>query len=325
MGVTSVHVFEADCLRVGEYLEPESIAAVVSDPPYGLSFMGHGWDAEVPGPAYWRAFLGVARPGALLLACGGTRTWHREACAVEDGGWEIIDSLAWLYGQGFPKAKSRLKPFYEPIVLARKPGPIRDLNIDACRIPADRKGGHTKKTARDQTRKSGVALSMSAGDPCDGLGRWPANVVCDEEAASALDGQTGILTSGSSAGFLGEVERSVALGRKRAMIRPEAIYADSGGASRFLYTAKASKSERTHNGAVENLHSTVKPLNLMRWLVRLITPAGGVVLDPFCGSGTTLCASILEGFDVIGFENDPKSAATARARVAATQKPLSVA
>lgn len=306
-------LFHADCLRVREYIEDESVDAIVTDPPYGLGFMGHGWDHEVPGPEYWREFLHVAKPGANLVACGGTRTWHRLACAIEDAGWEIYDSLAWLYSQGYPKAKTLLKPAHEPIVMARKPGPAY-LNLDACRIPAERKGRHSKRTARDHDRASTAALSMRAGDPCDGKGRWPANVLLDEACAGLLDEQSGVLRSGYSAGFIGRIERSVALSDKRAMIRPESVYADEGGASRFYYVAKASKSERTHDGAVENTHPTVKPIALMEWLAVLVTPPGGCIMDPFMGSGTAAVACEKQGFDFIGFEKDMASFETAEAR-----------
>lgn len=340
-----VNIFCADSLRVREYLEDASVDAIVTDPPYALTqnkrggtgvaslnlkspagrarigtgFMGHAWDAELPGAERWAAILAVARPGAWLVAFGAPRKYHRLACEIEDAGWEITDSLMWLFGSGFPKAKSCLKPGYEPIVLARAPGSVRELNIDACRIPAARKGGHTKPTERDHARESSVALSMRAGDPCDGKGRWPSNLLLDEEAAAILDAQTGILTSGKvTKTYTPELSTSVALGDKRRDLHPGKVFSDSGGASRFFYVAKATRAERTHNRFVENAHPTVKPLALMSWLIRLITPPGGVVLDPFMGSGSTLVSCIQQGFDCIGFDKDETSVATARARVAIT-------
>lgn len=310
-----IGVLHGNCLDILRASPAHEVDAVVTDPPYGLGFMGAAWDHRVPGVEFWREFLRVSKPGAFLVACGGTRTWHRQACAIEDAGWEITDSLAWLYGTGYPKSRSGLKPAHEPIVLARAPGPVRELNIDACRTPAERKGNHTKKTARDQTRESTDALSMSAGDPCDGLGRWPANVVLDEIAGAILDEQTGILTSARA--YSATLETSVALGAKKRNLDESKVFSDSGGASRYFYCPKASRAERTHAGEVANKHPTVKPIALMRWLLRLVTPPGGLVLDPFCGSGTTLLAARDEGFSCVGIDNDPNSVRITEERLAA--------
>lgn len=259
--------------------------AVVTDPPYALGFMGHDWDRTLPGPELWREVLRICKPGAHLVACGGTRTWHRLACSIEDGGWEIRDSLQWLYGTGFPKSKACLKPGVEPIVLARAPGARTELNIDACRL---------------------------------GPGRYPANVLLDEEAAALLDEQSGVLVSGAVTRTYTDVlvERSPALGAKRRNLSPDKVFADSGGASRFFYCAKASKSERTHGRLVENPHSTVKPLSLMRWLVRLVSAPGAHVLDLFAGSGTTGLACLLEGRQGVLVERDPTFHAVVNMRLA---------
>jgi DNA modification methylase len=130
-------VIQGDCLEVMPTLPADSVDAIITDPPYGLSFMGKHWDHGVPGVEFWKAAIRVAKPGSYLLAFGGTRTYHRLACAIEDAGFEIQDCLSWLYGSGFPKHKSKLKPAWEPIIMARKPAPKATLlNIDACRIPA---------------------------------------------------------------------------------------------------------------------------------------------------------------------------------------------
>ena len=297
--------------------------AIATDPPYGLSFMGKGWDHEVPGVEFWREILRVAKPGAWMVAFGGTRKWHRLAVAVEDAGWGIRDTLSWLYGQGFPKTKSALKPAFEPILLCRAPGPMRMLGIDACRIEVsdaayarncsgDRGHGGTRTEDRSTNIHAGGGSASEAG-------RWPANVVLDEEEAAALlDEQSGVLTSGTGAVMKASAKGYTpnALGKESRPVGTKMIeYGDSGGASRFFYCAKASKSERTHDGRVENKHPTVKPVALMRWLVRLITPPGGIVLDPFCGSGTTPVACVEEGFDCVGIEQDLESVAVARSRV----------
>lgn len=397
---------EGDCRERLATIPDAFFDAIVTDPPYGLGFMGKAWDHGVPGVPFWTEFLRVAKPGAHLVAFGGTRTWHRLAVAIEDAGWEIRDTLAWMYGQGFPKSLdvskaidaaagaerevvgydasrarpnrlyeggaignlggtgktsdrtdngatitapateparqwsgwgTALKPAFEPIILARKPlvgtvavnvlaHGVGGINIDACRIEVpDQKGGasYAGGSARVIGREhgEGVGFAQCAGDPNDGKGRWPANVVLDEEAAALLDEQTGTLTSGKvTKVYSATLVSSVALGAKQRDLHPDKVFSDSGGASRFFYVAKASRSERTMGGAVENKHPTVKPLALMRWLVRLVTPPGGLVLDPFVGSGTTAVACVEEGFDCVGIEQDPVNTETARARVAEAEK-----
>lgn len=319
-------VLHGDCREVLGAMSPLYFDAIVTDPPYGLSFMGKGWDHAVPGVEFWREILRVAKPGAWMVAFGGTRKWHRLAVAVEDAGWEIRDTISWLYGQGFPKTKSALKPAFEPILLCRAPGPMRMLGIDACRIAFV--GDDTTASARSAGRGAGRATANVDGPaygkglggvvaPPHDLGRWPANVVLDEEAAALLDEQSGVLTSGTGAVMKASAKGYApnALGKESRPAGTKMIeYGDSGGASRFFYCAKASRSERTHGGRVENKHPTVKPVALMRWLARLVTPPGGFVLDPFCGSGTTLVACVEEGFDVIGIDSDASSVTTARAR-----------
>jgi hypothetical protein len=317
-------LIHGDCRAEMGFLAAASIDAIVTDPPYGLAFMGRDWDHGVPGEAFWVSALRVAKPGAFLVAFGGARTHHRLACAIEDAGWELRDCLMWLYGQGFPKSNGVLKPGWEPIILARRRAPAPVLQIDACRIAVpDQKGGpgYAGGSARAVGRAhgNGIGFTVAAGDPNDGKGRWPANVLLDEEAAALLDAQSGNLTSGKADVLHRNTDKSRNVYSGFAGESAEgATYGDSGGASRFFYCAKASRSERTHNGAVENKHSTVKPVALMRWLARLVTPPGGHVLDPFVGSGSTGVACGLEGFDFTGIDKDEASIATARARCTTT-------
>lgn len=306
-----MRLLHGDCLDLLPTLAESSVDACVTDPPYGLEFMGKEWDGQVPGVAYWLAVLRVLRPGAYLLAFGGTRTEHRLACAIEDAGFRIQDKLMWLYGQGFPKGKTQLKPAYEPILLAYKPGK-RTLNVDECRIPASGEslaGGlsdsHTAGWHRPWTDNSEAvgrkqARKESAVARAEALGRWPANVVLDEEAAALLDEQSGVLQDGV-AGKRGGVAH-VTLHGLKPYDEPWGGYGGQGGASRFFYTAKADSGERHYAG--RNNHPTVKPVDLMRWLCRLVTPKGGTVLDPFMGSGSTGIAALAEGFDFIGIERE---------------------
>ena len=379
--------------------------------------------------------LRILKPGGHLLAFGGTRTYHRLACAVEDAGFEIRDSLIWIYGSGFPKSLdvskaidkaagaeqwqgwgTALKPAHEPIVVARKPlsGTVAQnvsehgtgaLNVDGCRVGAgeDRVGGGPRP-ARAAT--GGFNMSDLGERPM--AGRWPANVTlshlpeCERVGTrrvksqnpeyrrgvdqakvsrtadfamgprepnegigyadpdgtetipsyncapgcpvAELDRQSGELTSG-------RLDRSRIIAENKTYgnapkVREGIYEADTGGASRFFYCAKASRGERnagldgfeeratrgnygdgiqdarphtregyTYEAVTRNVHPTVKPIDLMRWLVRLVTPPGGTVLDPFTGSGTTGVAATLEGVDFIGCELDPEYAEIAKARI----------
>jgi len=362
-----------------------SVDAVVTDPPYGLSFMGKKWDYDVPSVEVWAECLRVLKPGGHLLAFAGTRTQHRMAVRIEDAGFEIRDLIAWVYGSGFPKsldvskaidkaagverevigvnaelAKKQtaktdtaaygnygaaggvitapatdaarqwagwgtaLKPALEPITVARKPlsGTVAEnvlrhgtgaLNVDGCRV-----GGST--------------------------GRWPANLIHDgsEEVVGlfphthASHNQTRT-ESDNQRGVYGGGYHHQPGSRKTG-------YGDPGSAARFFYCAKASKSDRNEGldgftpattsdgravaadnayqrGKTEraNTHPTVKPTDLMRYLCRLVTPPGGVVLDPFMGSGSTGKAAILEGFQFIGIEREAEYVEIAKARIAAVQ------
>lgn len=363
-----------DCRAVLSSL-PESIFdSAVCDPPYELEFMGKHWDRSGVAfdPKTWAAVLRVLKPGAHLLAFGGTRTYHRMTCAIEDAGFEIRDSLDWIYGTGFPKSLTHktgmpegqgtaLKPGREPIVLARKPvvGTVAEnvaqwgtggLNIDACRV------GTTKDVPSSPTRTPGTSLSGSvdgslrreAGEESGhdpNVGRWPANVLLDEAAAAELDAQSGIRKAGER-----PAKYSGIWGNHNPENQGERVVLDSGGASRFFYVAKPSRKERDlgcehlqpktageatgrqegsagitpragagRTGGAHNHHPTVKPVALMRYLVRLVTPVGGTVLDPFAGSGTTGMAARLEDRRFLGIELESEYLEIARLRIEAAR------
>jgi DNA modification methylase len=510
-------VIEGDCTERMRELEPASIDAVVCDPPYGLEFMGKEWDrlqavaadpatlggfqdgaggnsfsrarvryALGPGMQEWHAAwaleaLRVLKPGGHLLAFGGTRTYHRLACALEDAGFEVRDCIAWLYGSGFPKSLdvskaidkaagaaredvydgrepydgptstyatglgvgvverrpvtpeaaawqgwgTALKPAFEPIVVARKPlertvaanvlaHGTGALNIDGTRIGMSDADAEAQLRGREAWAKSrregrvgepgqGSSLAVAiTGDSRTGdepvtvpAGRWPANVTlghspgCEPTgetrkvrdrgdyaasewgrdemwqgpekrsdgasrggtvrvwkcapgcAVAMLDEQTG--EAGGGFGTRGSTANA---GAEQGLFGIRATgetvgYGDTGGASRFFYCPKADREERNRglehmaqrppvfgpegegalagishsSGARANHHPTVKPVELMRWLCRLVTPPHGTVLDPFTGSGTTGIAAMREGFSFVGIEREPEYAEIARARI----------
>lgn len=286
-------IINGDCLVEMAKMEPSSIDFIVTDPPYGLKFMGKEWDCGVPGVPFWNEALRVCKPGSWLAAFGGTRTHHRLMCAIEDSGWEIRDCMMWLYGGGFPKSKGCLKPAWEPIILARKKGPNPSLNIEECRIEGVKRNAHSDG---DHTGSNKIYSTIGQGyQRMDIKGRWPANLILDEEAGKMLDDQSGILKSGSGN------RRPNGGGQMFNGFAPiEANFeASVGGASRFFYCAKASPKERSK----DNNHPTVKPISLMKYILKLLAPPGNpILLDPFCGSGSTLLAAKELGIKYIGIE-----------------------
>ncbi len=361
----NIRIYHGDCREV----DVSGVSAVVTDPPYGLKFMGKGWDKGVPGVEFWEHIGAACLPGAYMVAFGGTRTHHRLMCAIEDAGWEIRDCLMWLYGSGFPKSLdvskaidkavgverevvgrrkqpqgpqsvtrravqsnhgyrppgaefgqltqdeidittpatdaakqwdgwgTALKPAWEPIVLARKPfsGTVAvnvqehgtgAINVDGCRIEGvGAESGRRRHGGGIVGNAPSYELLDSHGQQPSG--RFPANVLLDEEAAAMLDEQSG-----------------------------------EGDISRFFYCAKASHSER-NIGGVDNTHPTVKPLDLMMWLIKLITPPKGLILDPFMGSGTTLLGANKAHLPAIGIDKDEGSCEIAARRLRAAQGLLS--
>jgi DNA modification methylase len=390
-------------------LPDNSVDSIVTDPPYELGFMGKKWDSS--GIAYsvelWQQCLRVLKPGGHLLSFGGTRTWHRVAVGIEDAGFEIRDSMAWLYGSGFPKSLdiskaidkaagaereviktikknhfsgdnysthegwarpshknpdgtakttmnitapatpeaqqwqgwgTALKPAFEPIVVARKPieGTVANnvlkwgtggLNIDGSRIGTETISTHNAPKGSfaggEENRGSDTSSYKTH------TGRWPANIILDPYTAELLDEQSGTsksnLRPATGKPHLGKAT-SVAQSGGTILDLTDRGHSDSGGASRFFYVAKASKRDRNEGlddlplrksdqrsevaagiwaemeAPKQNFHPTVKPTTLMEYLIKLVTPPGGTVLDPFTGSGSTGKAAILQGFDFIGIE-----------------------
>lgn len=357
-----IHV--GDCIEVMRGMEADTFHACVTDPPYHLTsivkrfgskgaapaksngafgvykrasagFMGQTWDGGdvALDPATWGAVARVLRPGAHLVAFGGTRTFHRLACAIEDAGFEIRDTLMWVYGSGLPKRHNQkgewqgwgtaLKPAWEPIILARKPldGTVAAnlakwgcgaINVDECRV-----GTESTITIRGGTSgANGICDSDSrVFQHVNPPGRWPANLVHDgsDEVVGAFPAAAGQLARESSNSSGRENQNTYgAMKRGSGGREPRA---DIGSAARFFYCAKASRADR--NDGAENKHPTVKPTELMRWLVRLVTPPGGHVIDPFMGSGSTGRGCVLEGMAFTGIDQDADYADIARRRIRA--------
>ena len=418
-------------------LDDNSIDSIVTDPPYGLSFMGKKWDYDVPSQEIFEECLRVLKPGGHLLSFAGSRTYHRMAVRVEDAGFEIRDQIMWIYGSGFPKSQNiskmidkkagverevigeydprskfdgsnrsdreiggqqvapsktsklsitapatdeakqwegwgtALKPAHEPIVMARKPLSEKTvvnnvlewgtgcINIDESRVTTEENlngGGYTP-------RKNGNAWAETKGMNSEGhcasepfkqpIGRFPANIILDKEAGKLLDEQTGQLSSGDMPGNYKGWGKNGIYGSAENEIK-HTSYGDKGGASRFFYCPKTSKRDRNEGlehmegkqvgtlnansadlenyggsslGASslkgnhkppqvkQNFHPTVKPTDLMLYLIRLVTPKDGTTLDPFMGSGSTGKAAIRGGFEFVGIEREEEYMEIAEARI----------
>lgn len=428
-----------DCLEVLKTIPDNSIDSVVTDPPYGLSFMGKKWDYDVPSVDVWVECLRVLKPGGHLLSFAGSRTYHRMAVRIEDAGFEIRDQIMWVYGSGFPKSHNigkaidkiegnerevlghnpnhrntesdviplgfqggrsdgtitkgnsdwegwgtALKPAHEPIVMARKPLSEKSIaenvlkhgtggiNIDGSRIPFEdtqnaatnpkfRKENNYKMPEPGQESNGAVSFTSSKNE-YDTSGRFPANIIFDEEAGQLLDEQSGKSKTKANKNYKysnTETESNTFTGRGTYTPRE-----DEGGASRFFYCPKAAKKDRdeglddfeekaqrvTSGGTRDfnarcancgkkfigsptticdcdnpvtdnqvfkkkNNHPTVKPTDLMRYLINLVTPPNGTTLDPFMGSGSTGKAAVRCGVNFIGIEKEQEYMDIASARI----------
>jgi DNA modification methylase len=408
-------LIQGDCLILMKELPDNCIDTIITDPPYGLKFMSQKWDYDIPTIDAFKEMLRVAKPGSTLLCFGGSRTFHRIAVNIEDAGWEIFDTVMWVYGSGFPKSHNigksidklkgnereilreekelfrqggntpfdmrtstsreltkgipewegygtALKPAFEPIICARKANDgtyaenalkwgVSGLNIDGGRITVNKEDANHRKPSVDWHKANAPTVTNfgSGGRPTENLnvaGRFPANIILDEEAGEMLDKQSGIKkgnghwskTKVTGFGEFGNGKSEYfGVGEKDTLV---------GGASRFFYCAKASKSERNAGcenmeikqsvggggmnnteddvcgkygsikAAGHNFHPTVKPLALMKYLCSLTkTPAGGIILDPYCGSGTTCLAAKLTGRGYIGMDLSEEYLKIAKARI----------
>jgi site-specific DNA-methyltransferase (adenine-specific) len=338
----SVRLHEGDCLDILKSIPDNSIHSVVTDPPYHLlaggkgqgGFMGQQWDGGDIAfrPETWAAVLRVLKPGGYIVAFSSSRTFGRMSVALEDASFITHPMLGWITAQGFPKATrfqqpelegwryglQALKPALEPIYMGQKPldgtgsqnwdqHGCGGLNIDACRIGTDENRDRPRGSFPHSDDAWGNGrLATTQGSP---LGRWPANVLHDgsEQVLAAFPAQSSVTGRRSHQSQNADVE-----GTNWLMANHKSTeYTDSGSPSRFFYCAKASKADRQGSK-----HPTIKPVALMRYLVRLVTPKGGIVLDPFAGSGTTGQATVEEGFDAILIEREAEYCDDIRCRLA---------
>lgn len=337
-------LIHGDCLEELKKLADNSVDSIVTDPPYGLSFMGKKWDYDVPSQEIWEECLRVLKPGGHLLAFAGTRTQHRMAVRIEDAGFEIRDMIAWIYGVGFPKSLNISKAIDKAAGAEREkiPNPLAAKQTSS--IGTNAYGDYNATThiapnpvtdAAKQWEGWGTALKPAlepitvARKPL--IGTVAENVLTHGTGGINIDGcrvgSEQITTNGRgkqdgstpivplSPDYVGATH----IGRFPANLihdgSEEVVGLFPNDSARFFYCAKASKTERQWFG-VHNPHPTVKPIALMRYLCRLVTPPNGTVLDPFMGSGTTGIAAKLELFNFIGIEREAEYVDIARERIA---------
>jgi DNA modification methylase len=360
-------IINGDSLEILKQYPDEYFDSIVTDPPYGLEFMGKEWDKGVPKKDIWIECLRVLKKGGHLIAFAGTRTQHRMAVNIEDAGFEIRDMGAWLYGSGFPKSHNiskaidkkngnqqkttykpnyknndygkgmgggkpdnstkpntdqaikwegwgtALKPALEPFTIARKPfkGTVADnvlengtggINIDGCRIGNDLMIGGSAKSA-GEVMKTGLKANYKSEDK---IGRFPANLI--------QDGSQPIVD------ILGEKTKYFYCPKASKVDRNEGLDSFEDKEGGFVFDGNDNNRIKTGSGNIrnnltKNTHPTVKPTDLMAYLCRLVTPEGGIILDPFCGSGSTGKAAIREGFKFIGVDLDNDYCEIAKARI----------
>ena len=331
-----------DCLQVLRSLPDCSVDSIVTDPPYGLSFMGKRWDYDVPSVDVWVECLRVLKPGGHLLAFAGTRTQHRMAVRIEDAGFEIRDMIAWVYGSGFPKSLDVSKAIDKAagaereVVGQRTTGigtgngstPImgdgnRDITAPSTDAAKQWQGWGTALkpalepitvarkpligTVAENVLQHGTGAINVDGGRVEG-GRWPANFIHDgsEEATDLL---------GASARFFycakaSKADRDEGCEKLQERSAGECVDRVEGSAGMESPRAGAGRTSGSRNH-----HPTVKPTDLMRYLCRLVTPPSGIVLDPFMGSGSTGKAAMLEGFAFVGIEREAEYIDIAKARI----------
>lgn len=382
-----VEVLQGNSKQLLQDYDENTFDSCVTDPPYEYNFMGQDWDSSgiAFDPDFWKEVKRTLKPGSHLLAFGGTRTYHRMMVAIEDAGFEIRDTIEWVYSEGFPKyynIKKRLekyyengtvsgitpeliqrfdgwgtdiKPAHEPILIARKPldGTLVEnliehgtgaYNVDGCRIGYESEADRSESQEKQSRTRGGFSneTGIYGGGKQSGFkktsGRFPANFIIDQRMATKLDEQSGITKSARVAKTKAAYDGESSTGFVRGVSNRGNQYNDTGGASRFFktirydpldfvpffYCAKAKNKERDMGMDERNTHPTVKPIELFCYLIRLVTPPGGKTMDPFMGSGTSGIASLLEGVDYVGIENESDHMEIAQKRITYAENNLGI-
>lgn len=334
--MSDITLLQGDCVEILKTLPSNSIDAIVCDPPYGIRFMSKEWDDAGDGPAQqeWHRQWAVEairalKPGGYLVAFGGTRTYHRLASAVEDAGFEIRDSLIWMYGKGFPKSLNVGKAIDKAAGAVRPVVGTRVLTGNAAQSTKEKGGTYASNTNSRGIAPKVVEVTAPATDAAKQWDGWGTALKPTHEpivlARKPLDGTVAENVQKWGVGALNvdgcriptmteEQEKSQLLtsGRWPAnVILDDDIAATFGEPARFFYCAKVSKSERGEN----NIHPTVKPVALMEYLVKMVCPPNGIVLDPFMGSGSTGIAVKKLGFSFLGIEKEPEYFKIAESRI----------
>ena len=323
-------LFCGDCLQVLKTLEAESVDSVVTDPPYGLSFMDRKWDYEVPSVEIWEQCLRVLKPGGHLLAFAGARTQHRMCVNIEDAGFEIRDMIAWVYGTGFPKSMNVSKAIDGQLLNGRSDSlSIKKVNEERpgeAVVRSNTVNGHRGFVGADNAGQS-VKRDQPATPEAQQWDGWGTALKPALEpitvARKPFKGTVAnnVLEHGTGAINIDGCRVGDDIGRWPANLIHDGSDGPCellGDAARFFYCAKANKKDREEG----NSHPTVKPTDLMAYLCRLVTPPGGIVLDPFMGSGSTGKAAMQEGFNFVGIEREQNYFDIAEKRLACSQMSL---
>jgi site-specific DNA-methyltransferase (adenine-specific) len=340
-------IYQGDCLEILKTLAPNSIDAIVTDPPYGISFMGKKWDYDVPQVELWQEVLRVLKPGGHALVACGTRTQHRMAVNLEDAGFKIRDIIAWVYGSGLPKSTNIAIRIDKEAGLQKNRGKrfsFAGKNINGKILGTGKPVEVYEPKSKEAKQWQGWGTALKPAMELWTLCRKPIEGKTIAENVLKY-GTGGINIDGSRIGSVKRFNAKAGNSRFPANLihdgSDEVVSGFPNDSQRFFYCAKASKSERNKgldgfekkvrvrqglagekkDTVSTNSHPTVKPVALMRYLCKLITPKGGVILDPFMGSGTTGIGAKLEGFDFIGIEREEEYCKIAEARIKAFDSP----
>jgi len=327
------HIHTGDSAKILRHIDSDSIDAVVTDPPYGIEFLDKAWDRNTGAVEIWRQCLRILKPGGHLLAFSAARTYHHLATNIESVGFEIRDQLMWIYSSGFPKAqqipthpgwRTGLKPAHEPIVMARRPlqgsckATMATQGVGALNIDATRIAYQDQRDLDTYVNNIRGPLERSTATAGDRIGMHEGKTGFKAQKGKVVRPQAGRRTASFSFGHKtthagGDGSPEFTANDKGRF--PSNVIGEVQGHQQYFYCPKVSKRERMSF----NTHPTVKPVELMKYLIRLVAPSGAHIIDPFCGSGSTGMACKQLGVEFTGIEQDPEFVKIARQRISATK------